>query len=91
MGGGILANLMRKADDTIYNGLTGLSKYPNGIGMGRGTLKQKAMQRFKNIDDVFAAQDLSRVMGKDNLQIRDAGGGGAPLLQDLYEILTKRK
>ncbi len=90
MGGGILSKLLSKADDAIYNGLAGLSKYPNTIGIGRGTLKQRAAQRFSNLDDVFSSQSFSPLAGRDNLKIRDAGGGGSPILQEIYAKLTKR-
>ena len=88
MGGGILANLLRKADKSLYDGLGRLPA--NSIGMGSGTLKQKLMQRGGNIDDAFATQDLRKLRGRGNLKIRDTGGGGTPLLQDIYAKLTKK-
>lgn len=90
MGGGILANLLRRVDDSIYNGLGKLDRFPNGIGMGSATLKQRAGQRLKNVDDVFATQDFSNLLGRDNLKIRDAGGGGSPILQEIYARMTRR-
>jgi len=88
MGGGILANLLKRADESIYNGLGRLPA--NGLGMGAGTLKQRLIQRGRNIDDAFATQDLTKLRGRGNLKIRDTGGGGTPLLQDIYAKLTKK-
>lgn len=88
MGGGILANLLKKADRSIYNGLGNLPA--NGLGMGAGTFKQKMIQHGRNIDDAFATQDLRKLRGRNNLKIRDTGGGGTPMLQDIYAKLTKK-
>lgn len=88
MGGGILANLLKRADKSIYEGLGRLPA--NGIGMGAGTLKQKLLQRGRNIDDAFSMQDLTQLRGRKNLKIRDTGGGGTPMLQDIYARLTKK-
>jgi hypothetical protein len=35
MGGGVLVNLFKKADDSIYRGLQSLADKPNGIGMSK--------------------------------------------------------
>ena len=92
MGGGILSNLMRKVDGKIYSGLQSLSSKPNGIGMSKHLFKERAKQRLNNIDDVFKYQDFSKALGRDNIKIRNAGGlGSTPMLQEAYEILTRRK
>lgn len=91
MGGGILSKLLSRADNKIYDGLVGLSKYPNGIGMSRELLKQKTSQRLNNLNDIFETQNPSPLLGRDNIKIRDTGGGGMPMLQEAYAKLTKRK
>lgn len=83
MGGGILGNLLKKADSSIYSGL--------GRTMSPAVMKQRAMQRMDNINDVFTHQDPSKLLGRNNIKIRNTGGGGTPMLQDLYAQLTKRK
>lgn len=92
MGGSILANLFKKADDSIYRGLQSLADKPNGIGMSAPTLKAKAKQRLLNVDSQFVKPDLNELLGKNNLKIRNTGGlGNTPLLQEAYEVLTRRK
>jgi hypothetical protein len=83
MGGGILSNLLKKASSSIYNGL--------GHTMSPGVMKQKAMQSMGNIDEAFKTQDLRKLSGRDNIKIRNTGGGGTPMLQDLYAQLAKKK
>lgn len=83
MGGGILANLLKKASSGIYEGL--------GHTVSPAVFKQKAMQRMGNIDEAFRTQDLRKLSGRNNIKIRNAGGGGTPVLQDIYAQLTKRK
>lgn len=83
MGGGILGNLLKKTSSSIYDGL--------GHTISPAVLQQKAMQKMGNIDEAFRMQDLSRLSGKGNIKIRNTGGGGTPMLQDLYAQLTKRK
>lgn len=90
MGGGILANLLRRVDDSVYNGLGKLDRFPNGIGMGSASFKQRVNQRLTNLDDVFRSQDPSKILGQGNLKIRDAGGSGSPMLQEIYARLTRR-
>ena len=82
MGGGILAKLLRRADDSIYSGLGKVSS--------PAVMSQKAKQRMGNIDAAFKNQDLRKLAGKGNIKIRDAGGGGTTLLQEAYSMLTKR-
>ncbi|ATW62236.1 hypothetical protein CQ476_35 [TM7 phage DolZOral124_53_65] len=90
--GNVLANLLRKADDNIYSGLQSLAKHPNGVGMSSATFKARAKQRLKNVNNQFANPDLDELLGRNNVKIRNAGGlGSAPLLQEAYEILTRRK
>lgn len=91
MGGGILANLFKKADDSIYRGLQSLADKPNGIGMSTAAFKERAKQRLMNVDSQFKQPDLAELMGKNNLKIRNTGGlGNTPLLQEAYEVLTRR-
>jgi hypothetical protein len=90
MGGGILANLLRRVDDSVYKGLGNLDRFPNGIGMGAASFKQRANQRLDNLDEVFRTQDPSKLLGQNNLKIRDAGGSGSPLLQEIYARMTRR-
>lgn len=92
MGGGVLASLFKKADDSIYKGLQSLASKPNGIGMSTPTFKAKAKQRLLNIDSQFVKPDLGELMGRNNLKINNAGGlGNTPMLQEAYELLTRRK
>lgn len=49
------------------------------------------MQRMSNIDDMFTSQDPKKLLGRNNIKIRNSGGGGTPMLQDIYAQLTKRK
>lgn len=92
MGGGILSNLMRKVDNKIYSGLESLASKPNGIGMSTPTFKAKAKQRLLNIDSQFVNPDLGELMGRNNLKINNTGGlGNTPMLQEAYELLTRRK
>lgn len=92
MGGGILANLFKKADESIYRGLQSLAEKPNGIGMSAPAFKERAKQRLMNVDRQFVKPDLAELMGKNNLKIRNTGGmGNTPLLQEAYEMLTRRK
>lgn len=92
MGGGILANLLKKADDSIYRGVQSLADKPNGIGMSVPTFKEKAKQRLLNVDSQFAKPDLGELMGRSNLKIKNTGGlGNTPMLQEAYELLTGRK
>ena len=93
MGGGILSKLLQKADDKIYSGLQRASmNHPNSIvGMSLPLFKRRVKQRMENVNDVFANQDLSALLGKDNIKINNTGGMGGPsLLQQAYEVLTKR-
>lgn len=92
MGGGVLASLFKKADDSIYKGLQSLASKPNGIGMSTPTFKAKAKQRLLNIDSQFVNPDLGELMGRNNLKINNTGGlGNTPMLQEAYELLTRRK
>ncbi|MCA9340885.1 MAG: hypothetical protein KDA17_08280 [Candidatus Saccharibacteria bacterium] len=92
MGGGVLASLFKKADDSIYKGLQSLASKPNGIGMSTPTFKAKAKQRLLNIDSQFVNPDLGELMGRNNLKINNVGGlGNTPMLQEAYELLTRRK
>lgn len=83
MGGGILGTLLKKADSSIYNGL--------GKTVSPAVFKQRSMQRMGNIDDMFTHQDPKKLLGRNNIKIRNSGGGGTPMLQDIYAQLTKRK
>lgn len=88
---GVLGNLLSKADDAIYKKLQGLSQYPNGIGMSTPLFKERAKQRLYNINDFFADHSLDTLRGKKNIKIRNAGGmGTTPMLQDIYEIITRK-
>jgi hypothetical protein len=45
-----------------------------------------------NVDKQFTQPDLAELMGRNNLKIRNTGGlGNTPMLQEAYEILTRRK
>lgn len=91
MGGGVLASLFKKADDSIYRGVQSLANKPNGIGMSAPTFKAKAKQRLLNVDSQFVQPDLNELLGRNNLKINNAGGlGNTPLLQEAYEILTRK-
>lgn len=91
MGGGILSNLFKKADDSIYRGLQSLASKPNSIGMSAPAFKERAMQRLMNVDSQFVKPDLAKLMGKNNMKIRNTGGlGNTPMLQEAYEILTRK-
>lgn len=83
MGGGILGNLLKKTSSSIYNGL--------GHTISPAVMQQRGKQVMGNIDDAFRTQDLRKLSGKGNIKIRNTGGGGTPMLQDLYAQLTKRK
>lgn len=88
----MLASLFKKADDSIYKGLQSLASKPNGIGMSTPTFKAKAKQRLLNIDSQFVNPDLGELMGRNNLKINNTGGlGNTPMLQEAYELLTRRK
>lgn len=83
MGGGILSNLLKKASSSIYGGL--------GHTISPAVLQQRGKQVAGNIDEAFKTQDLRKLSGRNNIKIRNTGGGGTPMLQDLYSQLTKRK
>lgn len=83
MGGGILGSLLKKTSSSLYEGL--------GHTISPAVLQQRAMQRMGNIDDAFRTQDLRKLSGRGNIKIRNTGGGGTPMLQDLYSQLIKRK
>lgn len=91
MGGGVLSSLFKAADDKIYGGLKSLASRPNGIGMSTPTFKAKAKQRLLNVDSQFVQPDLGELLGRNNLKINNAGGlGNTPMLQEAYEILTRK-
>lgn len=93
MGGGILSNLMRKADDKILKGIQKLDQsHPNGIGISMPLLKERTKQRLMNVNDVFSDHSMNTLLGKNNVKINNAGGlGGTSILQDAYKLLTQRK
>lgn len=83
MGGSILSKLLKKTSSSIYDGL--------GNTISPAVLQQRGKQAMGNIDEAFKTQDLRKLSGKGNIKIRNTGGGGTPMLQDLYAGLTKRK
>lgn len=91
MNGGILNQLISKADNAIYNGVKGLASRPTGIGMSRETAGRYLQGVAGDIDNVFRTQSFAPLVRKDRLKINDYSGGGTPLLQDFYERLTGRQ
>lgn len=91
MNGSILNRLLSKADNAIYSGVKQLDQLPNSIGMSTPLFKERAMQRLGNVNDFFVDHKLDTLRGKNNIKIRNTGGlGNTPLLQDFYEILTRK-
>lgn len=92
MGGGILSNLMRKVDSKIYSGLESLASKPNGIGASKELIGARLGQRARGVDKFFASHNTDDLLGRGNIKIRNAGGlGNTPMLQEAYDILTRRK
>jgi hypothetical protein len=83
MGGGVLSKLLKKTSSSIYDGLGGT--------ISPGVLQQRGKQVMGNIDEAFKTQDLRKLTGKGNIKIRNTGGGGTPLLQNIYADMVKRK
>lgn len=92
MGGGVLKNLLRRADDKIYKGIEGLANQPNGLGITTPHVWEKTKQRLGNMNDMFVDPSMDTFLGRDNIKIVNTGGlGRTPMLQDMYELLTRRK
>lgn len=90
IGNSVLSNLLKRLDNAAYKGVQGLSRYRNGIGSSKELLKQRLNQQVINLDDAVKTGNLKSLFKGNNIKISDVGGTGDPLLQELYEKLTRK-